>query len=154
MSNQLEIARTAAANAAEALPACPTRIHQLMKYHAPEICQQKPSRPTEGHPDRRSIYNKLIAGGVGASFVPDQRTVTCPLGELASLEAGIPGSAAGLALSKGFDTTWIVENTSSKPVVLAWVVGGVSYSPFTPDVSPMDDPRARLQPGGTHAFCW
>jgi len=148
----LELATTAAAKAAEAFPACPFRLHQIEKYHTPEVCQAKPSRPTEGHLNRGSIYEKLIAGGLGASMVPNQQTVTCPLGEVASLEQTVApggGAAAGqhAPLSKGFDTTWIVENTSSKPVVLAWVVGGVEYSPFKPDVSPMDDPRAWLQPG-------
>jgi hypothetical protein len=48
---------------------------------------------------------------------------------------------------KGFDTTWIVENTASTPVVVSWVVDGVEWSPFKPDVKPMDDPNAILKPG-------
>jgi len=152
MSHFLELATTAALAAAEAFPACPLRMHQIEKYHTPEVCREKSSRPTEGHLNRGSIYEKLLAGGLGASMVPNQQTVTCPLGELATLEQAVApgvGAAAGqqALISKGFDTTWIVENTSSKPVVLAWVVGGVEYSPFLPDVSPMDDPRAWLQPG-------
>jgi hypothetical protein len=83
----------------------------------------------------------LKLGGSGASLVPNTRTVTCPLGgQLESLES--PASV------KGFDTTWIVENTSLKPVVMAWVINGIEYSPFTPDLKPMEDPKAFLNPGG------
>jgi hypothetical protein len=48
---------------------------------------------------------------------------------------------------KGFDTTWIVENTATTSVVLSWVVDGVEWSPFAPDVKAMDDPKAILKPG-------
>jgi hypothetical protein len=40
-----------------------------------------------------------------------------------------------------------VENTSKNPVVVSWVVNGVEYSPFEPDKSAMEDPRAILKPG-------
>jgi hypothetical protein len=48
---------------------------------------------------------------------------------------------------KGFDTVWIVENTASTSVVVSWVVNGVEWSPFKPDIKPMDDPSAILKLG-------
>lgn len=133
----LELAESAAAQAAASGPKCPFRPDLPIKYHTGEVCRTKPSRPPEGHTERRSIYNKLLAGGAGASLVPDAQTVICPP-DVLPLESGG---------AKGFDTTWIVENTSTKPVVLAWIVGGVPYSPFTPDLSPLQDPKATLLPG-------
>ena len=64
--------------------------------------------------------------------------MVCPL-EVQSLEDP--------SYLKGFDTVWMVENTSSTPVVISWVVNGVEWSPFKPDVKPMDDPDAILKPG-------
>jgi hypothetical protein len=141
--NALQAAAAAAAGAAaENFPAClDRRVSLRSRYHDVSVCRSKPNRPPEGHPDRRSIYHKLKLGGSGASLVPNTRTVTCPLGgQLESLES--PASV------KGFDTTWIVENTSLKPVVMAWVINGIEYSPFTPDLKPMEDPKAFLNPGG------
>ena len=133
----LELAESAAAQARETGPSCPFLPGIPLKYHSGEVCKHKPSRPTHGHIERRSIYDKMMAAGNGASLVPNEQTVVCPL-DVAPLESGM----------KGFDTTWIVENTSVKPVVLAWIVGGVPYSPFTPDLSPLEDPKATLLPGG------
>ncbi|OEU22086.1 hypothetical protein FRACYDRAFT_267155, partial [Fragilariopsis cylindrus CCMP1102] len=48
---------------------------------------------------------------------------------------------------KGFDTTWIVENTSTKHVVVAWIIDGIEYSPFHPDMKAIDDPMAMVKPG-------
>jgi hypothetical protein len=70
--------------------------------------------------------------------VPNQQTVVCPL-EVQNLNN--PSTV------KGFDTTWIVENTASVDVVISWVVDGVEWSPFEPDVKAIDDPNARLTPG-------
>ena len=138
----LEIAAAAAMAAAENFPVCLDRRDSLRsRYHDVSVCLTKPNRPPEGHVERRSIYNKLLMGGTGAAMVPNTRTVTCPLGsQLESLES--PASV------KGFDTTWIVENSSLKPVVLAWIINGIEYSPFTPDLKPMEDPKAFLNPGG------
>jgi len=134
--NVLEAAVSAASNA----PSCPSRPTMRAKYHDPSVCLSKPTRPNEGHVDRKMVYRKLLAGGAGASLVPNTETVVCPIGDTVdTLEADIS--------IKGFDTTWIVENTSSKHVVLAWVVGGIEYSPFEPDLKPMDDPKALLKPG-------
>lgn len=118
------------------VPECP---HQpLAEYHNPEQCLKKPSRPQQGHQDRAIIYKTLTEGGTGATLVPNTQTVVCPL-EVYSLE--------NPSATRGFDTTWIVENTSSGPVVVSWVVEGLEYSPFDAGKSAMDDPRAILQPG-------
>jgi len=136
----LGAAAAAAALAASNAPVCPSRPLIHKKYHEPGVCLTKPSRPPEGHKDRKMVYNKLLAGGIGASLIPNTQTVTCPLGgKLESLEAP--------TAIKGFDTTWIVENTSSKSVVLAWVVDGIEYSPFEVNLKPIDDPKAMLNPG-------
>lgn len=150
----LQKAKAAMETAGADHPVCPRKMEFKAKYHSPEACAQKPSRPARGSHDRGDTYRRLIAGGKGASMVPDAKTVTCPVGSVASLEAGggegVEGTgsaAANIAFEKGFDTTWIVENTSTKPVMLAWVVGGVEFSPFAPDVKAVDDPRAILSPG-------
>ena len=139
ITNVLEVAMHAAPEA----PACPNNFELYRKYHDSDVCLKKPSRPSTGQPDRGLIYNALLEGGAGASMVPDQKTVTCPLHNVASLESN--------RATKGFDTTWIVENTSSKAVVVAWVIDGIEYSPFTPDLKPIDDPKALLNQGG--ALC-
>jgi hypothetical protein len=48
----------------------------------------------------------------------------------------------------GLDTSWIVENTASSPVVLSFVKDGVERSAVQTSISPPeDDPKAILQPG-------
>ncbi len=131
----LEAAKTASAG----FPSCP-RATGIRKYHMPDACATKPTRPPEGDVSRRSIYQKLLTGGTGASSVPDEETRFCPLYETDSLESP--------TAIKGFDTTWIVENTSSQATVISWVVDGVEVSPFEPGLSPMDDPKCLLRPGG------
>ena len=124
-------------NPDKSLPVCPF-AETLPKYHEPDACGTKPSHRSSGHIERESIYERLKFSGSGATLVPDQKTIICPL-EVQSLEQ--PGAV------KGFDTTWIVENTSSTEVVISWVVDGVEWSPFKPDVKAIDDPKARLKPG-------
>jgi hypothetical protein len=118
------------------VPQCPNP--PLAEYHHPDVCLRKPSRPQQGHQDRGMIYRALTESGTGATLVPNTQTVTCPL-EVQSLE--------NPSATRGFDTTWIVENTSSVPVVVSWVVNGIEYSPFEADKSAMDDDRAILKPG-------
>jgi len=139
MSSVLDAAKAAAASAAVSGNICPINEQLHMKYHAPDICQSKPSRPMVGHDERGLIYAKLLAGGVGAALVPETQTIFCPIDKPVSLEEPLS--------VKGFDTTWIVENTSENAVLLAWVVNGVEFSPFLPDVPPMNDPKAMLLPG-------
>ncbi|KAL3940675.1 MAG: hypothetical protein SGBAC_004840 [Bacillariaceae sp.] len=121
------------------LPDCPNP--RLAHYHHEDICSNalKPTRPSLGAHNRKMIYENLKESGLGASLVPNQRTVVCPI-KLESLEN--PSAMSGL------DTTWLVENTSTNPVVLSQVINGVEWSPFQPKIlSPMADPLATLQPG-------
>lgn len=122
------------------LPMCP-RERYLRKYHQPRVCEtsQRTSRPEKGSHEREFIYSKLKESGAGASLVPNQQTVTCPIGKVQSLENEMA--------VKGFDTTWIVENTSTKHVVVAWIIDGIEYSPFHPDMKAIDDPMAVVKPG-------
>lgn len=115
---------------------CPSA--KLPKYHEEEVCITRPARPEKGHVERPEIYKRLKESGTGATLVPNQQTIVCPM-EVANLE--------NPSAIKGFDTTWIVENTASTSVVVSWVVDGVDWSPFHPDVKPMDDPNAILKPG-------
>jgi len=120
------------------LPQCPGKS-SLPLYHHPHFCETRSSPREEGHGEHESIYHKLKESGTGASLVPNQQTVTCPMGEVQSLENEMA--------VKGFDTTWIVENTSKKDVVVAWSVGEFEWSPFHPDLKATDDPKAMIKPG-------
>ena len=121
------------------VPECPNP--PLVHYHDQEICEAnlKPHRPPLGSHERRSIIEDLKNSGVGATLVPNQKTVICPL-EVQSLE--------NKGAVRGLDTTWLVENTATTPVVISLMINGVEWSPFKADVKPMDDPLAILQPGG------
>ena len=119
------------------VPVCPNQ--PLPKYHDEEVCQLSDRVEFEAHSAQRSaIYEKLRASGNGATLVPNQQTVTCPRQ---------PQSLENPSHVKGFDSTWMVENTASTPVLLSWVVDGVEWSPFHPDVLAVDDPDAMLQVG-------
>lgn len=118
------------------VPNCP--VPPLTHFHDQDVCLTRPVRLNLGDVSRNSIYEGLKSSGMGATLVPNQQTVVCPL-EVQSLES--PTAV------KGFDTTWIVENTGSKTVVVAWVVDGVEWSPYNPDIKAVDDPKARVQPG-------
>ena len=131
----LEAAKTASAS----FPSCP-RENFSAKYHHPQACLSKPTRPPGGDVSRHSIYQKLMNSGVGASLVPEETTITCPMHETESLESP--------TAIQGFDTTWIVENTSAKTTLISWVVNGAEVSPFEPGLAPMDDPKCLLKPGG------
>jgi len=120
------------------LPQCPGKPF-LPLFHHPHFCETRPSRPEKGHEGRALIYQKLKESGTGASLVPNQQTVTCPMGEVQSLENEMA--------VKGFDTTWIVENTSTKNAVVAWSIDEFEWSPFHPDLKAIDDPKAMIRPG-------
>jgi len=118
------------------VPSCPGP--KLKHYHDEEVCMTRPVRKNLGHDERNAIYKALKESGTGASLVPNQQTVVCPL-EVQSLE--------NPSAIKGLDTTWIVENTGTKAVIVAWVVNGIEWSPYEPDLKAIDDPKAMVQPG-------
>ncbi len=115
---------------------CP--IPPLSYFHDPIVCETRPVRPNQGSLERVSIIEGLKASGMGATMVPNQFTAVCPL-NVENLESE--------TAVRGLDSTWIVENTSSRTVVVAWVVNGIEWSPFKPDIKAIDDPQARVQPG-------
>ena len=119
------------------VPVCPKQ--PLPKYHDEEVCRMSDRVEFDAHRAQRNvIYKKLQASGNGATLVPNQQTVTCPRQ---------PQSLENPSHVQGFDSTWMVENTASTPVLLSWVVDGVEWSPFHPDVLAVDDPDAILQVG-------
>ena len=118
------------------VPDCP--VPPLNHFHNDDVCLTRPVRMNKGDVERQSIYERLKESGQGATLVPNQQTVVCPL-EVQNLES--PTAV------KGLDTTWIVENTGSKTVVVAWLVDGVEWSPYNPDIKAVDDPKARVPPG-------
>eukprot|EP00538_Stauroneis_constricta_P009015 CAMPEP_0119548440 /NCGR_PEP_ID=MMETSP1352-20130426/2375_1 /TAXON_ID=265584 /ORGANISM="Stauroneis constricta, Strain CCMP1120" /LENGTH=382 /DNA_ID=CAMNT_0007593723 /DNA_START=45 /DNA_END=1193 /DNA_ORIENTATION=- len=115
---------------------CP--VKPRTKFHQPDACLAKPMPVHDESHERYAIYQRMMNDATGATLVPNQKTVFCPR-EVQSLH--------NPSAMKGFDTTWIVENTASTPIVLAWVVDGKEWSPFHPDKAPMEDPEAILQPG-------
>ena len=122
------------------LPSCPVNPTKVTpKYHLEESCKIKPARPPKGDELRGPTYQRLKDSGTAATLVPNQKTISCPLENAPSLELE--------SAVQGFDTTWIVENTASTPVVIAWIVDGEEWSPFAPDKKPLEDERAILQPG-------
>ena len=118
-------------------PDCPAR--GLPEYHNEDKCAIRPQTFHDHASQRSMTYNGLKAGATGATLVPNQQTVYCPR---QVQQLGVPNAV------RGFDTTWIVENTATTPVELSWVMpDGKEYSPFHPDVSPpQDNPEAILQP--------
>ena len=120
------------------VPDCPRT--RLPEYHDEDKCALRPQTFHDYASQRAMVYASLKAGATGATLVPNQQTVFCPR---QVQQLGVPEAV------RGFDTTWIVENTATTPVVLSWVMpDGKEYSPFHPDVAPpQDDPDAILQPG-------
>jgi hypothetical protein len=121
----------------DAVPKCymaPT----LPQYHDEDRCAILPKAFAEGKQSRPQQYASLRDGATGATMVPNQQTVVCPR-EVQNLE--------NPSAMKGFDTVWIVENTASTPIFIAWFTDGQEWSPWHPDVKPQDDPDCILKPG-------
>lgn len=119
-------------------PDIPTRL-----YHNDGVCNRLEFNRFKSNLNRPAMRQKLQAMG-GANLVPDQKTVICPLEEVDLTPA------AGQVTTTGFDTIWMVENTASTPVVIAYVdqKNGMEYSAVNSHISPPQaDPQAILQPG-------
>jgi hypothetical protein len=110
----------------------------LPQYHDEDRCAILPKAFAEAKQTRSEQYATLRDGATGATMVPNQQTVICPR-EVQNLE--------NPSAIKGFDTVWIVENTASTPIAIAWVTDGQEWSPWHPDVKPQDDPDCILKPG-------
>merc|ERR1712232_1531774 len=92
--------------------------------------------------NRAYMYRRLTPTGVRR--VPSEKTIRCPeqVQDLSEEDALL-----------GFDTTWLVENTASAPIVVSWVKDGVEYSAYNAKITPPNlDPEAIIQPGRWKAF--
>jgi hypothetical protein len=87
-----------------------------------------------------------MKASLSINAVPNSKTVTCPL-EVVDLKG--ESSQQG----HGFDTMWIVENTSAEPIVLSYLKDGVEYSATNTKITPPHlDPDAILAPGKWRAI--
>jgi hypothetical protein len=113
---------------------------ESQRYHGDHTCNRPGYNTFKENMQRHLTYQKFKPTGFGA--VPNQRTVMCP-----ESVQDLHGDSTQMS---GFDTVWIVENTSSDPVVLSYVnpADGIEYSAINSKITPpQDDPDAILQPG-------
>jgi len=108
------------------------------KYHSDAHCDRAGYNRFRDSLNRHLTYRALKEmKGIGS--VPDEKTVVCPLEAKDLTEKG---------QTTGFDTVWMVENTASTSVVLAFVKNGAEFSAMNPKITPpQKDPSAILKPG-------
>jgi hypothetical protein len=112
------------------------------RYHDDAQCNRAAYNQYKANLGRHLTYQSFKAIG-GVRTVPNQKTVTCPLG----------GARVNLkdenAPDDGLDTIWFVENRASTPVVVAYVTPeGQEVSAKNPTIIPaVADPQAILAPG-------
>ena len=135
----------AAATAGGTPSSCPTTSTSLNesfdKYHSDRVCNRYHYDSYKRSLGKRKKHLHFKAGSGNYRYVPNQKTVICP-STVHSLY--MPNQQIG------FDTSWIVENTASRPVVLAFVHGqtGIEASALTSTIRPPEsDPKAILKPG-------
>jgi len=121
---------------------CPTTSESLERYHgkfhSDETCNRLGYDLYKRNLGKSYKYERFKLTKEH-NLVPNQKTLVCPavVNDLTNYEAPV-----------GYDTNWIVENTASKPVVLAYLQDGVERSAVNPTISPPhDDPNAILKPG-------
>lgn len=110
------------------------------RYHSPNICGRYEEFTASMQHERQVDFHRLREAGIHHR-VPDQETVFCPVDP-------IPLSAPHHVT--GLKQVWVVENTASVPVVLAWVdtTTGKEYSAMNSRISPPQaDPNTILAPG-------
>jgi len=109
-------------------------------YHGDQVCDRKEYNSFKQRFNRNLKY-KEMKQTQHINRVPNQKSVTCPL-QVQDLKHEFQGQ------SDGYDTVWIVENTSSEPVILSFVKDdGIEYSAIHPTVTPpQSDPDAILYP--------
>ncbi|KAL7556175.1 hypothetical protein ACA910_000954 [Epithemia clementina (nom. ined.)] len=108
-------------------------------YHGDHLCDRSQYNALKENLGRGQNYKRLKANNEFAR-VPNEKTVVCPLQVEDLVQSG--------QNSYGFDTVWIVENTSSEPIVLSFVGNdGVEYSALNSAITPpQNDPQAILSP--------
>lgn len=123
-------------------PFCPTVDHYTAEYHQDSTCNRVSQNAFKKTLNRHGTYNRLQLSGTNP--VPSQQTSFCPqtVSPLTNAQS-----------STGFDTMWIVENTASTPVVVAFMMQQPDgtfkeVSAFDTKISPPNhDPKAILAPG-------
>jgi hypothetical protein len=123
----------------ERLPDCPHRKF-LPKYHHSKHCQQQ--RREEDQEDhlwrRQEAYDRLLDSGAGASHVPNERTIQCPVDDDDPTITITTSTSTGttnvpLPHRRGMDRKWIVENLASTPVTVSLVhANGTETSALQP----------------------
>jgi hypothetical protein len=131
----------------------------MAKYHSDHSCDRAFQNAPEQHSRVSQRHEELQASATGVSHVPNEQTVTCPL--FSSTTANNKASSlyptdhhGDVAPSLGDEyfgmpVTWLVENHSKVPVVIAFVdfINGQEFSAVDPDVTPPQaDPQAILMP--------
>jgi hypothetical protein len=110
------------------LPNCPHKEF-LPKYHGSQYC--RPDELQEHMATRETSYLRLLHGGIGATQVPNQRTVVCPQHPV-KLQPSTNHPTL-LDRRKGLDQKWLLENLSSTPVVVNLVYSnGNEFSSLQP----------------------
>jgi hypothetical protein len=115
------------------------------RFHSDGVCDRSEYNAFKQSLNRHRIHKRLMVNN-DVNRVPNAQTVFCPLQvqDLTQTETNIPG----------FDTMWLVENTSSESVVLSFVdpKDGIEYSALTGTITPpQNDPKAIVPPGGSKA---
>jgi hypothetical protein len=127
-----------------AVTVCPRQgsLARGAQYHDDSQCNRAAYNRYKAALGRHLTYQSFKALG-GVRTVPNQQTITCPLG----------GTRVNLkdenAPDDGLDTVWFVENRASTPVVVAYVTpDGHEVSAKNPTIVPaVADPQAILAPG-------
>jgi len=120
---------------------CPEVQHYVAEYHYDSACDREGQHIYRSN-ERGRTYRSLLKTGVAA--VPNQKTVYCPetVEDLFSPEH-----------QTGFATAWIVKNTSTRPISIAYVrklANGklVEVSAFNANISPPNyDSASIVKPG-------
>jgi hypothetical protein len=141
-------ASTADAVAAPSLAAsCPIRTADLdtqwLKFHSNRACNRDGFNLMKDRMDKHGRHLYLKQSGDHAR-IPDAKTVACPA---VVSDLKVPNQVTG------FDTSWLVENTASTPVMISYIRDdGVEVSAVNGNLIAGDDPQAVLQPGQWKAF--
>lgn len=120
---------------------------EMGRYHGDHTCNRHGYNTFKEKMQRHLTYQKFKP--IGFSAVPNQRTVMCP--------ETVQDLHTSTQMT-GYDTVWIVENTSSDPVVLSYINpdDGIEYSAINAKITPpQSDQDAILQPGQWRAlYTW
>ena len=135
-----------------ALSTCPDpdTIQLGQRFHLDNTCNRAGFNAQKAA-QRGARLSQLLASGGSVAHVPNQKTSYCPLNPEQFTVQPVSSNQEDSApiTGTGLDTVWLVENTASTPVVIAYTNRqGVEVSAMDPTISPPElDPNAILQPG-------